>query len=188
MTGFSPETSSVEHYSRWFDYAISNNPSVTFMVALPWAKQMHLADDTRLEEMKAGLTETLVDRIVEPLRKKYPDNKVLYCPYGLGTVELVERFNDENLPGVKYLLDEDRKRRKISVKKQESLFKDETSHPNALVTKLGALLWLKTLYDYDLSSLESQTIPELPKIDVVEIATEVHKKIAPFNALYRDKK
>ena len=41
MTYYSPRDSSVEHYSRWFDYAIAQNPKVTFMVALPWDKQPH---------------------------------------------------------------------------------------------------------------------------------------------------
>ncbi len=44
MTCFSPEDSSLEHFAKWFDYAISKNPEITFMVTLPWSKAPHEAE------------------------------------------------------------------------------------------------------------------------------------------------
>jgi len=188
MTYFGEESSLVEHYSRWFDYAISRNPGVTFMVTIPWGKQLHLADQARLQELTDRSTQQAMTNLIDPLRKKYPDNKVLFCPYGLGAYELINRFNGGKLPGVKYVLDEDKVRRRANMAKQEALFRDETSHPNELVANLGALLWLQTLYDYDMSTLKPQTIKELPDIGLNGIAVELHKKIAPFNAIYAEKK
>jgi len=187
MTYYSPEDSAVEHYSKWFDYAISKNPNVTFMLTIPWGKGMHKASKEKLNEMKKISGQGMYYSLVAPLRKKYPKNKVLFCPYGLGTYELIDRFNDGKLPGVKYLLDMDRKRRVKNLPKQESLFKDETSHPNLLVAKVGALLWLQTLYDYDLSTLKDQNIKQLPHINVKDIAEKVSKQIKPFNAVYKGK-
>jgi hypothetical protein len=187
MTYYGQETSLVEHYCRWFDYAISKRPDVAFMVALPWAKNLHLADQARLNELKSSSTEGMVTGLIEPLRKKYPNNKVLYCPYGLGTYELIDRFNDGKLPGVKHLLDPDRRRRRANSTKQESLFADELSHPNDLIAKVGALLWLQTLYDYDRSTLAPQTLEALPGGDIREIAEAVYRRIEPLNALYRAK-
>ena len=51
----------------------------------------------------------------------------------------------------------------------------------SIVSSLGALLWLQTLYEYDLSKLEKQRIDGLEKIDLNEIAQVVSKRIAPFN-------
>ena len=187
MTYFSREDSAVEHYSKWFDYAISKNPNVTFMLTIPWSTRLHKASKEKLNELKRNSGQGMHDSLVALLRKKYPKNKVLFCPYGLGTYELIDRFNDGKLPGVKYLLDKDRKRRVKNLLKQESLLKDETSHPNSLVAKVGALLWLQTLYDYDLSKLKDQNIKQLPNINVKDIAEKVSKQIKPFNAVYKGK-
>lgn len=187
LTYFSPKDSAVEHYSKWFDYAISKNPNVTFMLTIPWGKDLHKASKEKLNEMKKNSGQGMHDSLVAPLRKKYPKNKVLFCPYGLGTYELIDRFNDGKLSGVKYLLDTDRKRRVKNLPKQESLLKDEISHPNSLVAKVGALLWLQTLYDYDLSTLKDQNIKQLPNINVKDIAEKVSKQIKPFNAVYKGK-
>ena len=187
MTYFSPKNSAVEDYSKWFDYAISKNPNVTFMLTIPWGPGLHKASEERLNELKRNSGQGMHDSLVALLRKKYPKNKVLFCPYGLGTYELIDRFNDGKLPGVKYLLDTGKKRRKKNLPKQESLLKDERSHPNLLVVKVGTLLWLQTLYDYDLSTLKDQNIKQLPNINVKDIAEKVSKQIKPFNAVYEGK-
>lgn len=186
MTYYSPENSSAEHYSKWFDYAIAQNPDTTFMVAIPWAAQLYKADQARLDYLKT-VGARLHDSMITKLREKYPANKILYCPYGLGTYELIDRLAEGRLPGVKHLLNMDRATRKVSQAKHEQLLKDERGHPGDLVTKLGALLWLQTLYDYDLTSLKNKRIDVLPNIDLREIATSVSKMIKPFNAVYQEK-
>ena len=65
---------------------------------------------------------------------------------------------------------------------------DETGHGGKLVARLSALLWLQTLYDYDLSMMEPQKVEGLPDIDISEIATEVAGHIAPYNSLYKGKR
>ena len=186
MTYHSPENSSAEHYSKWFDYAIAQNPETTFMVAIPWAGHLYKADKERLDYHKTG-GQRLHDALIVKLREKYPENKILFCPYGLGTYELIDQFNEGKLPGVKYLLNMDRKTRGESKVKKEQLLNDELGHPGELVATLGALLWLQSLYDYDLSSLKSGRIENLPDVDLKEIATTVSKKIELFNAVYKGK-
>ena len=136
--------------------------------------------------MKKG-SERLNDTLILKLREKYPQNRILFCPYGLGTYELVDRFNEGKLPGVKYLLDPDKKTRKETKQKKEQLLNDELGHPGELVASLGALLWFQTLYDYDLSTLKVQRVQGLPDIDLNEIAATVGRKIQPLNAMYKGK-
>jgi len=181
LTQHSRENSSIEHYSRWFDYAITQNPDITFMVTAAWAGHLYKADKELRENYIRGASWIHETLIVE-LRKKYPDNTILYCPYGLGTYELVDRFNEGKLPGIKYLLNPDSETRKESREKNEQLLNDPLGHPGELVAKLGALLWLKTLYDYDLSALKPQRVRELPDIDLNEIADTVSRKIEQYNA------
>lgn len=187
MTYYSPADSSIEHYSRWFDYALSKNPKMTFMVTIPWGKNPHKLDKGALTG-KGARSAVLHDSLIVPLRKKYSKNKILYCPYGMGVYELVARFHDGKLPGVKYVLNPDRRGRTQSKQKNEQLVNDELGHGGALVGKLGALLWMQTLYGCDLSSMKPQRVEGLPEVDLNEIAAGVHKKIALFNALYEHKK
>jgi len=184
MTYYSPADSSVQHYSKWFDYSISKNPEMTFMIGIAWGKGLHEVNKADLAE-RIGRVKVLHDHLIVPLRKKYPDNRILYCPYGLGVYELVDRLNRGELPGVKYVLNPDKKARAKSKQTKEQLVNDETGHGGELVSRLGALLWLQTLYDYDMSTLKPQRVEGLPDIDINEIAEKVHKQIAPFNAIYK---
>jgi hypothetical protein len=180
MTYYSPRDSSVEHYSRWFDYAIAQNPKVTFMVALPWDKQPHKVGQSASEMVQKRVFE-FNETLISALRKKYSKNKILFCPYALGAYELIDLLRAQKLFGVKHILDPNRKTRAESKRKKRQLFNDELGHSGELVSSLGALLWLQTLYEYDLSKLEKQRIDGLEKIDLNEIAQVVSKRIAPFN-------
>ena len=180
MTYYSPRDSSVEHYSRWFDYAIAQNPAVTFMVALPWDKQPHKVGQSASEMAQKRVVE-FNETLISTLREKYSDNRILFCPYALGAYELVDRLRAQKLSGVKHILDPNRKTRAESKRKKQQLFNDELGHSGELVSSLGALLWLQTLYEYDLSKLKKQRVDGLSEIDLSEIAQIVSKKIAPLN-------
>jgi hypothetical protein len=181
MTYYSPQDSSIEHYSRWFDFAIAQNSEVTFMVALPWAKQPHKVEQSASKMAQKKVTE-FNETLISALREKYPKNKVLFCPYALGAYELIDRLRAQKLSGVKHILDPNRKTRAESKRKKQQLFNDELGHSGELVSSLGALLWLQTLYDYDLSKLKEQRVEGLEKIGLKELAQVVSKRIAPFNA------
>jgi len=182
MTYYSPPTSRIEDYVRWFDYAIAQNPKITFMVTIPWGKKLHEVDDETLGKAKAGY-EQLFNELIVPLRKKYPQNKIQYCPYGLGTYELAGRLHAGKLPGVTHLSPID------NVKEDTAtyLLNDALGHPSQLVARVGALVWLQTLYDYDLSTLEGVRLKTLPDVDVTDIAITVANEIKHYNAVYTQK-
>lgn len=180
MTYYSPENSSLEHYSRWIDYAIARNPDTTFMLALPWGSHLFKANEHQIEAHKVKSLE-LNNTLIKDLREKYPKNNILYCPYGLGTYELIERFHEGNLPGVKTLLDPNQTTRKQTQQRKEQLFRDELGHPGALIAKTGTLLWIQTLYGIDPSTLPRQPVDGLPDINVNEIAAIVGEQIKPLN-------
>ena len=186
MTYYSPENSSVEHYSRWFDYALSKNPQTTFMVAIPWAGQLYKMDKKQRARSKMGI-HRIYQSVIVKLRKKYPKNKILYCPYGVGTYELINQFEAGKLPGVKHILNLNRQKRVASKKNNDQLLNDELGHPGKLVISVATLLWLQTIYEYDVSAMKHKRITGLPKIDFVSISAEVHKTIKPFNAVYEKK-
>jgi hypothetical protein len=185
---YHPENNSlVEHYARWFDYAVAKNPNITFMVTIAWERYLYRADTKVLNGADAKV-QNHFDEIVVPLRRKYPKNKILYCPYGLTVYELINRLNAGNLPGVKHVLDPDKETRAASRQKKEQLLNDELGHGGDLVSRLNALIWLQTIYDYELSATEKEfRVEGLPDIDLNEIAATVYKRVAPYNAVYREK-
>ncbi|MGB1129541.1 MAG: hypothetical protein ACPG4K_05795 [Haloferula sp.] len=186
MTCFSPEDSSLEHFAKWFDYAVSKNPEITLMVTLPWTKAPHKAEPEFLANAEKRAT-LMHDKLIKPLREKYPKNKVLFCPYGLGVYELMGRLEKGLLPGVNHVLNPDKKARDASKLSKDQLVNDETGHGGDLITRLNALLWLQTLYACDLSKMKPQTVEGLPDIPLNEIAIRVGKKIDPYNAVYEGK-
>ena len=127
----------------------------------------------------------LFDGLIVPLREKYPRNKILFCPYGLTVYELIKRLQAGNLPGVRHILDPDKGTRGASQQKKEQLLMDELGHGGELVSHLNALIWLQTIYNYDLTASEKKfRVEGLPDIDLNEIAIAVYKKVKPYNAVY----
>jgi hypothetical protein len=167
------EYSSVEHYSQWFDDALLHNPKVEFMIALPWEKFQSKATEKDLGEKEENVT-LFYEHIIQKLRKKYPKNKIIFCPYGLGVYELVRRFHRGELPGVKSMVNP-------KTKANDQLFLDRQGHGGALISHLNTLVWLQTIYNYDIADLKPQRVEGLPNIDLNEIAAKVYNKVVPFN-------
>ena len=60
-------------------------------------------------------------------------------------------------------------------------------HGGELISHLNTLVWLQTIYNYDISDLKKQRVKGLPDIDLNEIAAKTYKKIIPFNEVYKGK-
>jgi hypothetical protein len=182
MTYYSPDNSAIEDYAKWFDYALKKNPEISFMIALPWGKYLNQASDAQLAQAETMMN-LFYNTTIQALRKKYPNNKVYFCPYGLGVYELIRRYKAGKLPGVKHLMHPDRQEAKNGP--VVHILSDPLGHGSNLVSTLNALVWLQTIYNYDLSTIDKKfRIEGLPDIDLNEIAIGIHKRIAPFNATY----
>ena len=183
LTYYSPETSSLQDYKRWMDVAMRQNPDICLVLGLPWGSYIHNAAMDDLAEMDAKM-DLFFEEVIEPLRAAYPNNMVVFCPYGLGVNELVRRLLQEDLPGVKYVMHPDPAARAASKRSGEQLVNDQIGHGGELVIRLSALIMLAVIYDYDLSLLSPQKIEKLPEINLVAIAKKIVQRIRPYNALY----
>lgn len=183
LTYHSPETSSLRDYKRWMDVAVRKNPDIRLVLGLPWGSYIHDADLAQLSEMDAKMN-LFFEQVIEPLRVAYPNNQIVFCPYGLGVNELVRRLLQEDLPGVKYVMHPDPAARAASKRSGEQLVNDPIGHGGELVIRLSSLIMLSVIYDYDLSLLSPQKIEKLPEIDLVAIAEEIVQRIRPYNVLY----
>ena len=175
LTYYSAENSRIEDYQQWFDLALESNPEIKFLITIPWPLGPHRITPGNLEELRTA-TLALFDSLITPLRQRYPDNAVIFCPYGLGAHELIESLFDGELAGVEYL-----SAAPSSNSGDEYLFRDATGHPNELVITLSTLIWANTLYGVDPTELDPIRVTNLPEVDLNSFAYEVGQIVTPYN-------
>ena len=175
LTYYSAENSRIEDYQQWFDLALESNPEIKFLITIPWPLGPHRITPGNLEELRTA-TLALFDSLITPLRQRYPNNAVIFCPYGLGAHELIESLFDGELAGVEYL-----SAAPSSNSGDEYLFRDATGHPNELVITLSTLIWANTLYGVDPTELDPIRVTNLPEVDLNSFAYEVGQIVTPYN-------
>lgn len=176
LTYYSAENSRIEDYQLWFDLALESNPEIKFLITIPWPLGPHRITPGNLAELRTA-TLALFDSLITPLRQHYPNNAVIFCPYGLGAHELIESLFDGELAGVEYL-----SAAPSSNSGDEYLFRDATGHPNELVITLSTLIWANTLYGVDPTELDPVRVTNLPEVDLNSFAYEVGQIVKPYNA------
>ncbi len=136
MTYYDSTNSSFEDYQRWIDYALKYNPKTRFFIGLCWGKNG--ASRTLAEYAGANLKASKsLYRTVVALRKKYPNNRIIYIDYGMASVELKRQFETGNLPDVKSLVS------------RSGVYRDRMGHAAGILQDLSALVWLKAIYGVD---------------------------------------
>ena len=85
------------------------------------------------------------------------------------------------LPGVKHILNPDRNKNA-----KDQILKDSLGHGTDLVTVLNSLVWMQTIYKYDISTIKKNfRVEGLPDINLNEIAAKIYEKIKPYNEVYK---
>jgi hypothetical protein len=141
---------------NWIEYALSKNTDTIFFVALPWLGRPldyvgetgdpqtsgHRAYRETILESEAGIT-----GLIDELRDTFPDAEIFLLAYGQGSAELRTLYNNGNLPDVDTL---------VSNNGLLGIHKDEHGHAEQLLTDLNTLIWLKSIYNYDVLQFEKE--------------------------------
>ncbi|MAA77649.1 MAG: hypothetical protein CL916_00190, partial [Deltaproteobacteria bacterium] len=94
-----------EGYINWIDYALSNNPETTFVMALPWPDY---PQDYATAEEYASIWHTAHDEawseLVNSLRGLYPNNEFISLPYGQSALELRTLLEQDRLSDVDVMI------------------------------------------------------------------------------------
>ena len=77
---------------------------------------------------------------MDEVRNAFPDAEIFFLAYGQGCVELRTLYNTGNLPDVDTLVSHDG---------LVGIHSDEHGHAEQLLTDLNTLIWLKSIYNYD---------------------------------------
>ena len=157
-----------EGYINWIEYARSNNPDTTFVLALPWPD---FPKDYATAEEYSSAWHTGHDgdwsTLVNSLRSAYPDNTFISLPYGQSALELRTLLEQDLLPDVDVMIsdvDDENSDNDIGI------FVDDKGHADEILVDLGTLVWGKVLYDIDPDTSHVEGVYET---DIAQIATDI---------------
>ena len=152
-----------EGHSAWIRYALQNNPNIIIFIAIgsfdfpngdsnstrpDWDT---FASDNGFNSIQEFydyyINEVIHKEIVDELRLEFPSTKIFTIPTGWATKNLAQMNLDNEL------LDD------ISMvgSKSSSIFTDEKGHQGQIVIETGTMIWLNSIYNVDLSSLNYDT-------------------------------
>ena len=157
-----------EGYIKWIDYALSNNPDTTFVLALPW---IDFPEDYETASSYSTAWYAGHDGdwsvLVNDLRSSYPDNEFISLPYGQSALELRTRLEQDQLPDVDTMISdlEDN-----NTENDVGIFVDKKGHADEILVDLGTLVWGKVLYDIEPDASYVQGSYET---DIAQIATDI---------------
>lgn len=141
--------SQIQGLKNWIEYARSKNPDTIFFVALPWlGRPLEYVGETGdpqtsgHEAYRARIleAETGIKSLIDELRNTFEDSEIFLLAYGQGSVELRTLYNTGNLPDVDTL---------VSHNGLLGIHSDEHGHAEQLLTDLNTLIWLESIYDYN---------------------------------------
>ena len=160
----------IQGLKNWIGYALSKNTDTIFFVALPWlGRPLDYVGETGdpqtsgHEEYRETIlqSEAEITGLIDELRDTFVDAEIFLLAYGQGSVELRTLYNTGNLPDVDTL---------VSDNGLLGIHRDEHGHAEALLTDLNTLIWLKSIYNYDVLQFEK----EYPyATDIKQIAHDV---------------
>lgn len=139
---YHPAYPTTEGYENWIDYALAQNPTTRFFVALPWLDNPQNFNAATYGSLWLGYHATAWHDFIESLRVLYPGVDIYAIPYGQSAVALRNLFAANSLPDVQNLVGD----------ASDSIYVDGLGHPGDILRDLGRLVWLNAIYDVDLST------------------------------------
>ena len=135
------ENGSYSGIVNWMNYALDQNPSTIFGLAMPWIdfpeSYETAAEYAELWEMGyAAWTET-----IDSLRNDFPNTEIFSIPHGRASGDLMTLFEMEALPEVEQLRGPS----------DSSIYTDEKGHAAQILKDMGALIWLSSIYGINVS-------------------------------------
>ena len=166
----------IQGLKNWIEYALSKNPNTRFFIGLPWlGGPLDYIGETGdpqtsgyMEYSEAILgSETAVKLLIDELRETFADSEIFLIAYGQGSLELRTLYNMGNLPDVDSL---------VSSNGLLGIHSDEHGHAEQMLTDLNTLVWLQSIYNYDVLEFTK----EYPyTIDIKSIAHDVATRQDP---------
>jgi len=141
-------SSTMEGYTLWIDYALSQNPNTQIVIGTPWLDfPADYSDAASYESIIIDGINNKIQVDIDELRVRYPNTEIISLPYAFAAIELRKMFESGQLPNVTEL---------IGNNLNTSIFADEKGHGhgNGLLLDLSEFIWLSHIYGIDLDTYE----------------------------------
>ena len=139
---YHPDYPTITGYVNWINYALAQNPNTRIVVALPWLTYPETLTtavyDTQWHAFQQGDFQSGINF----LRNQYPGTDIFAIPYGEAANELRALFDDGNLPDVTAM----------TANPGDAIYRDALGHADDILIELGRLIWLRAIYDVDLTT------------------------------------
>ena len=168
---YHPDYPGTAGYVNWITYALEQNPSTRFFIALPWIPQPSSFTDEIYAEIWEGYKPTW-HSFIDQIRLLFPHADIFCIPYGQSAVELRGHYTAGDLPEITAM----------QGAKATSIFTDNLGHPGTILIDQGILVWLAAIYDVDLTNY---SYGPTYSIDLKPIAQSIMADHDPdYNAAY----
>jgi len=142
---YHPDHPTLEGYTNWIDYALVENPNLVVFVAMPWLTNPGDYTAASYRSTSEAVYPAIAGSIVDDLRLRYPDTSIFAIPYGMAAVELFDRWEAGALEDVSEFVGSD----------GSGVFRDDFGHADHILEDLASLVWLRAIYDVDLSAFDA---------------------------------
>ncbi len=150
MTSGHDTNNYTEGFSAWIAYALQNNPDVTVFISIStidypdyWdTTASHYGFNTIEELYDYYVNDRIHKNIVDSLRVEFPNTTIFTVPTGWATFQLNQMWEDS------LLLDNINR----MGSRATSIFTDTKGHQGDIVRETGGLIWMNSIYNYDLST------------------------------------
>ena len=159
-------------YVDWITYALGENPSTRFCIALPWIPQPSALYGCTLLQQSGKRTNPVGIHSLTELRSLFPNTDIYSIPYGQSAVELRGHYTAGDLPEITAM----------QGAQATSIFRDSLGHPGTILIDQGILVWLASIYGVDLTNY---SYGPTYSIDLKPIAQSIMADHDPdYNAAY----
>ncbi|MFC1601024.1 hypothetical protein ACFL34_01580 [Candidatus Sumerlaeota bacterium] len=158
LTYYQAETGKLKHYKEWFDYALARNPKTRLLIHLPSSYDPVRRDLGVLNKTGDALRAKFHSAVVQPMRKAYPDQEIIFWYSGRVNSELRRRFEEGKLPQVKQLVG------------PRGIFAVPGGYPGPLLKDLEGLILYSQIYKVELPKTMTG---QAGKLDLNALAAEM---------------
>ena len=146
---------SLNGHRYWIEYARQNNPDITIFLSISapaypanWEQMaQELGYATVQEAYAAHISQDTHVALIDTLRSEFPSTNIFSIPTGKACVDLWQMYQDDLLlDDIEYMGEF-----------ENSLFTDALGHQGEMTAQTGALMWLKGLYNVDLTTNDFDT-------------------------------
>ena len=141
---------SLNGHRYWIEYALQNNPGVTIFLSTSapvypenWEQMAQdLGYETVQEAYEAHIYQAAHVALIDTLRAEFPSTNIFSMPTGKASINLWQMYQDDLLlDDIEYIGEF-----------ENSLFTDAFGHQGEMTAQTGALMWVKGIYNIDLTT------------------------------------